>query len=113
VPARFKLEQLSIDEAISLIDEKLVKEANRYIQIWEEEKIAIENGRWGPYIKFGKNNIKIPKNDGQKWEASELAQVPLETVKSWITQELPDAFSKEQKTSKKTTTKKPAAKKSK
>ncbi len=106
VPARFKLDQLSIDEAITLIDQKLEKEANRYIQIWEEEKIAIENGRWGPYIKFGKNNIKIPKNDGKKWESSELAQIPLETVKSWIILELPDAFSKEQKTAKKPVTKK-------
>jgi len=106
VPARYKLDQLSIEEATTLIDEKLIKEANRYIQIWEEEKIAIENGRWGPYIKFGKNNIKIPKNDGKKWEASELAQVPLETVKSWITQELPDAFSKDQKAPKKPPVKK-------
>jgi DNA topoisomerase-1 len=27
----------------------------------EDASLKILNGRWGPYISFGKNNIKIPK----------------------------------------------------
>lgn len=94
VPARYKLETLTEAEAIELIESKVEKEANRYIKQWESEKISIENGRWGPYIKFGKNNIKIPKVDGRKLEAPELADISLDTVKSWIQAEIPNAFQK-------------------
>ena len=33
---------------------KVKKEANRFIQRWADEKISIENGRWGPFIRYGK-----------------------------------------------------------
>lgn len=94
VPVRYKLETLTEAEAIELIEAKMEKEANRYIKQWESEKISIENGRWGPYIKYGKNNIKIPKVDGKKLEAADLAEISLETVKSWIEAEIPNAFAK-------------------
>jgi DNA topoisomerase-1 len=94
IPVRYKMDTITEAEAIELIETKLDKEANRYIQNWESEKISIENGRWGPYIKFGKNNIKIPKVDGIKPEADDLAKISLETVKSWIAAEIPDAFTK-------------------
>jgi DNA topoisomerase-1 len=57
VPRRINLDTITMEEAIPLIDAKEVKEANRYIHNWVDEKISIENGRWGPYIKFGKKNI--------------------------------------------------------
>jgi DNA topoisomerase-1 len=101
VPVRYKLDTITEAEATELIESKLEKEANRYIKQWESEKISIENGRWGPYIKFGKNNIKIPKVDGIKLEAADLAEVSLETVKSWIQAEIPDAFNKPAKKGKK------------
>lgn len=101
VPVRYKLDTINEAEATELIESKLEKEANRYIKQWESEKISIENGRWGPYIKFGKNNIKIPKVDGVKLEAADLAEVSLETVKSWIQAEIPDAFNKPAKKGKK------------
>ena len=37
------------------------KERNKYIKVFTDE-IAILNGRWGPYIKYGKENVKIPKD---------------------------------------------------
>ena len=92
IPVRYKLETITADQAIELIELKIDKEANRYIQHWPDEKISIENGRWGPYIKFGKNNIKIPKVDGQKVEDAYLNSVSIETVKAWISAEIPDAF---------------------
>ena len=61
VPKKYDFENLSQKEVEELIEAKLDKEANRYIQQWEEEKISIENGRWGPFIKFKKANFKIPK----------------------------------------------------
>jgi DNA topoisomerase-1 len=105
IPVRFKLETITAEQAIELIELKVDKEANRYIQNWPDEKISIENGRWGPYIKFGKKNLKIPKVDGQKVEDEYLSSVSLETVKSWISAEIPDAFKV------KTSVKKPVASK--
>jgi DNA topoisomerase-1 len=92
IPVRYKLETITIDQAAELIEAKLDKEANRYIQQWENEKIAIENGRWGPYIKFGKQNVKIPKVDGEKPTDAYLKEVSLEEVKKWIEAELPGSF---------------------
>ncbi|MBK9257696.1 MAG: type I DNA topoisomerase [Saprospiraceae bacterium] len=97
IPARYKLETITEAEAIEIVETKIDKEANRYIKHWETEKISIENGRWGPYIKFGKNNLKLPKIDGKKAEAADLQDITLETVKSWIEAELPDAFKKQEK----------------
>ena len=110
IPVRFKLETITVDQAIELIDLKVDKEANRYIQQWPSEKISIENGRWGPYLKFGKNNLKLPKKDGQKIEDAYLQTVSLEEVKSWIEAEIPDAFKKKE-SPKKASTAKPGAKK--
>ncbi|MBK8515705.1 MAG: type I DNA topoisomerase [Saprospiraceae bacterium] len=96
IPVRYKLETITKEQAIELIQNKVEKEANRYIQNWVSEKISIENGRWGPYIKFGKNNLKIPKVDSQKVDDEFLKNVNLETVKQWIEAELPDAFKKKE-----------------
>ncbi|MBK8827217.1 MAG: type I DNA topoisomerase [Saprospiraceae bacterium] len=110
IHVRFKLETITVEQAIELIDLKVDKEANRYIQQWPSEKISIENGRWGPYLKFGKNNLKLPKKDGQKIEDAYLQTVSLEEVKSWIEAEIPDAFKKKE-SPKKASTAKPDAKK--
>ncbi|WP_312763181.1 type I DNA topoisomerase [Epilithonimonas sp.] len=114
VPKRYDFDNLSQSDINELIDAKLDKEANRYIQQWEKEKIAIENGRWGPFIKFGKANFKIPKKaDDTKYEAEELKEISLDEVKKWITEQDPKAFAEKKKptTKKATTAKKSAAKK--
>lgn len=51
------------EEAIQLILEKREADEKKHIKTFEENpEIQILNGRWGPYIKFGKNNFKIPKD---------------------------------------------------
>ncbi len=52
---------ITLDRAIELIEIKREKERNKYIKVFTDE-IAILNGRWGPYIKYGKENVKIPKD---------------------------------------------------
>ncbi|BAP33669.1 DNA topoisomerase i [Chryseobacterium sp. StRB126] len=120
VPKKYNFDNLSQSDINELIDAKLEKEANRYIQQWEKEKISLENGRWGPFIKFGKAMFKIPKkNDDTKYDAEELKETSLEEVKKWITDQDKNAFAEKKKpaakkatTAKKTTAaKKPAAKK--
>ena len=113
VPKKYDFDNLTQGDIEELISAKLEKEANRYIQQWEKEKISIENGRWGPFIKFGKGMFKIPKKeDGSKYEAEELQTVSLDEVKKWITDQDKTAFAEKKKpVAKKTAAKKPAAKK--
>ena len=113
VPKKYDFDNLSQGDIEELISAKLEKEANRYIQQWEKEKISIENGRWGPFIKFGKGMFKIPKKeDGSKYEAEELQTVSLDEVKKWITDQDKTAFAEKKKpAAKKTAAKKPATKK--
>ncbi len=108
VPKKYDFDNLSQNDINELIEAKLEKEANRYIQQWEKEKIALENGRWGPFIRFKKAMIKLPKKeDGEKYTAEDLKNVSLDEVKKWITAEDKNAF----KETKKAAAKKPAAKK--
>jgi DNA topoisomerase-1 len=94
IPVRYNFDNLSQNDINELISAKVEKEANRYIQQWTDEKIALENGRWGPFIRFGKQMLKLGKNpaSGQKYTAEDLASVSLEEVKKLITEQVPDAF---------------------
>jgi len=112
VPRAYNFDNLSQSDINELIEKKLDKEANRYIQQWPEEKISIENGRWGPYIRFGKKMLKLgKKEDGSKYTAEELTDVPVEAVKKMITEQVPGAFDKPVKKAAKKAATKTAAKK--
>lgn len=55
------------ERAIELIIEKRKKDAERLIKAFEQDAtLKVLNGRWGPYIEFGKLNIKIPKGKEPK-----------------------------------------------
>jgi len=109
VPKRYDFDNLSQNDIDELIIAKLEKEANRYIQQWTEEKISIENARWGPIVKHGKNIFKIPKTkNDEKYTPEDLAEVSLDEVKAWITAQDKNAFKVK---AKKAAVKKPAAKK--
>ncbi len=112
VPKKYDFENLSESDINELITAKLEKEANRYIQQWEKEKISIENGRWGPFIKFGKANFKIPKNKkDEKYTSEDLANVSLDEVKKWISAQDSNAFKEKKPAAKKTVKKKSTTKK--
>lgn len=98
VPRRYDLESLTQEEMNELIDAKREKEANRYIQRWDDEKITVENARWGPVIKFAKKAINLPrKADGSRATAEDAAAMTLEQVKSLIEAAIPGAFTKKSK----------------
>ncbi|MFN0213567.1 MAG: type I DNA topoisomerase [Saprospiraceae bacterium] len=92
VPAKVNFDVLTEAQAIELIEQKVEKEANRYIQHWPEETIAIENGRWGPFIRFKKENLKLPSVNGSKMTADQASSLSLADVKAIIQKELPGAF---------------------
>ncbi len=109
VPRAYNFDALSESDLKELIEKKIDKEANRFIQQWPAEKISIENARWGPILKFNKKKLKITgKADNAKYTVEELAKISLEDVKKIIEKQLPNAFSKtvKKKTAKKAITKK-------
>lgn len=101
IPKSIVPEKITPQQAAQLIEAKIEKESNRYIQLWEEEKISIENGRWGPYIRFGKNMLNLPRVDGGKMTADHARTLTLEEVKAIIEKEMPGAFDKKPKGKKK------------
>lgn len=65
------------DEAIEIIKDKRQKDKDKIIRVFDENPDArVENGRWGPFIRFGKQNIKIPKG-------TEPADITYEQVQEW------------------------------
>jgi DNA topoisomerase-1 len=113
VPRAYNFDELTQKDCDELIAKKIEKEANRFIQQWPEEKIAIENGRWGPFIRFGKKMLKLTAGSNGKYTPEELATIDLEEVKKMILIQEPKAFDKKAKApaKKKTTAKKAAPKK--
>lgn len=65
------------EESIQLVEEKRKKDREKIIRVFEENPEArIENGRWGPFIRFGKQNVKIPKG-------VELEDITYDNVLEW------------------------------
>jgi DNA topoisomerase-1 len=116
VPRTYNFDDLSQEDINELIEKKMEKEAGRFIKQWPAEKISIENGRWGPEIKFNKKVVKLgKKEDGNRYTAEDFAEVSIEDVKKMIEQQIPDAFAKKTKGTKtpraNTKTTRPARKK--
>jgi DNA topoisomerase-1 len=112
IPARYKFDTINEAECADLIEKKIEKEANRFILNFPDEKISVENGRWGPFIKFNKKMLKLT---GKKYTPEEAALLSLDEVKSMIETQVPNAFTKaapkKAAAKKATTTKKAPAKK--
>ncbi len=89
IPRRFDADNLSQETIFELIEAKIEKEANRYISQWPEENIALENGRWGPFIRYKKKSFKIgKKEDGERYTSEEAKEkFTLEVIKDILTDE--------------------------
>lgn len=57
------LENMTIERAIELIEEKKEEDRNRIIKSFDEDDtMQLLNGRYGPYLKVGRKNYKLPKD---------------------------------------------------
>ena len=93
VPRAYDFDNLTQENSNELISKKIEKESNRFIQQWPAEKIAVENGRWGPFIRFGKKMLKLSFNkDKTKYTAEQLKEISLDDVKKMIVAQDPKAF---------------------
>jgi DNA topoisomerase-1 len=60
---QFDPHDIDIDEAIDVIEAKRKADIEKTIRTFNDNSdIQILNGRWGPYIKAGKQNVKVPKD---------------------------------------------------
>lgn len=99
---------VTLERTLELIVAKKIEDANKQINIFEEEGISVLNGRYGPYVTDGNKNVKVPKD-------IEPADLTVEDCKKMIA-EAPDrprrgAKKKATKKTKKKTTKKKSTKK--
>jgi len=96
---------IELDRAIELIQEKRIEDAKKLIKTFpENEDMQLLIGRWGPYLKIGKDNFKLPKEIKDDEEA----------VKNLTYEECIDISENQPKKAvrgKKAAAKKPAAKK--
>lgn len=108
---------VTLERALELIEEKKRFDAEREIQVFEEEGIKVLNGRYGPYVTNGERNARVPKDREPK-------SLTLEECKELIANAPPRRGSRKaaankkkaaaaKKTTKKATTKKKAKKKAK
>ena len=109
IPRAYNFDTLTQQDCNELIEKKMEKEANRFIRQWPEEHIAIENGRWGAFIRFGKKMLKLGLNKANaKYTPEELAVIELEEIKKMILTQEPKAFDKKAPVKKKAPAKKKA-----
>jgi len=85
------------EQAIQIIEEKRQKDKDKVIRVFEENAEArIENGRWGPFVRFGKQNLKIPKG-------TEVEKITYADVLKWAEEDSKGGTGKKAKATKTTT----------
>jgi DNA topoisomerase-1 len=96
VNKKYDWDDLSDDDIVELIEDKIQKEIDKVVHNWKSEGIRVEKARWGRHnIIKGKIKIELPKTVN-------AAKLTLEEVKDLIEKKSPK---------KKTAKRKPAAKK--
>lgn len=78
IPKDLSPYEITLEEAAPLIDAKKEQERNKYINTFgsKDDLVEVLNGRWGPYIKYKKNNYKIPKGtDATKLTEAEVRAI--------------------------------------
>ena len=54
---------ITLDEAVTLINEKRQQEEKRHLKAFEEDsKLEVIDGRYGPYLAYDGKNYRLPKN---------------------------------------------------
>ncbi len=105
VNKKYDWDNLSDDDIINLIEDKIQKEKDKLIHHWEAEGIRVEKARWGRHnVIQGKLKIELPKT-------VDVSKFTLEEVQGIIEKNAPKKKAKKKAASKKTTAKKTTAKK--
>ncbi len=62
IPKDFDVYEIGLEEAATIIENKRKFEAEKNIKHFPEKDISVLKGRFGPYIKSGDKNYRIPKD---------------------------------------------------
>jgi DNA topoisomerase-1 len=75
---------ISLDRALELYEAKKSADASKVLKVFtEREDVQILDGKWGAYLKIGKNNYKLPKDtDLATLELSECLKMAEEQDKA-------------------------------
>ena len=96
VNKKYDWDNLSDNDIVTLIEEKIQKDIDKVIHNWEEEGIKVEKARWGRHnVIKGKIKVELPKT-------VDVSEMTLEEAKALIEAKAP----KKKAAKKKTTTKK-------
>ncbi|MBO3099579.1 type I DNA topoisomerase [Gelidibacter pelagius] len=100
VNKKYDWDNLSDEDIVELIKDKIQKEIDKVIHNWEDEGIRVEKARWGRHnIIKGKTKIELAKT-------VDVTKLTLEKVKEMIEAKAPKKKVARKATKKKTTTKK-------
>jgi DNA topoisomerase-1 len=107
VNKKYDWDNLSDDDIVELIEDKIQKEKDKLIHHWEEEGIRVEKARWGRHnVIKGKVKVELPKT-------VDVSDMTLEEAKAHIETKAPKKKAPKKKATKKRTTKKKATTKNK
>ncbi|WP_339752972.1 type I DNA topoisomerase [uncultured Winogradskyella sp.] len=102
VNKKYDWDNLSEEDIVTLIEEKIQKEIDKVIHNWEDEGVRVEKARWGRHnIIKGKQKVELAKT-------VDVSKMTLEKAKALLEKNAP-----KKKTTKKKTTKKKATTKKK
>lgn len=101
VNKKYDWDNLSEEDIVTLIEEKIQKEIDKVIHNWEDEGIRIEKARWGRHnIIKGKQKVELAKT-------VEVSKMTLQEAKDLLEKNAPKKkVAKKKPTKKKTTAKK-------
>ena len=77
IPKEYSPNTITYDEAVALIKAQREADAKKVIKTFDEDPdIKVLNGRYGPYIAYKKQNVKIPKGkDAQALTIEECREI--------------------------------------
>ncbi|MCB0398978.1 MAG: type I DNA topoisomerase [Winogradskyella sp.] len=99
VNKKYDWDNLSEEDIVTLIEDKIQKEKDKLIHVWEDEGIRVEKARWGRHtIIKGKQKVELAKT-------VDVSDMTLEEANAILEKNAPKTKAKKT-TKKKTTTKK-------
>ncbi|MBU2927435.1 type I DNA topoisomerase [Winogradskyella psychrotolerans] len=105
VNKKYDWDNLSEEDIVTLVEEKIQKEIDKVIHNWEDEGVRVEKARWGRHnIIKGKQKVELPKT-------VDVSKMTLEKAQDILEKNAPKKKAPKKRATKKTTTKKTATKK--
>ncbi|MFK7832315.1 MAG: type I DNA topoisomerase [Winogradskyella sp.] len=105
VNKKYDWDNLSEEDIVTLIDEKIQKEIDKVIHNWEDEGVRVEKARWGRHnIIKGKQKVELAKT-------VDVSKMTLAKAEALLEKNAPKKKATKKKTTKKAAPKKTTAKK--